>query len=116
MTRGTTRHRSRPQVARVARTVGRDGATLLPRSPGPARVLPSGALIITGSPALTSGCRLASDATLTVRAVELAHGTGPVAGSPRVACSLVTPRGRRLEQPRHRKTGRRARHRARRVR
>ena len=56
----------------------------------PGVVLPSGSVIVTRSPALTSDCRSGSSATLTVRAVELADSTGPAAGAPRPACSVVT--------------------------
>ena len=56
----------------------------------PGVVLPSGSVIVTRSPALTSDCRSGASATLTVRAVELAVSTGPVAGPPRLARSVVT--------------------------
>src|SRR5437763_5414434 len=56
----------------------------------PGVVLPSGNVIVTRSPFFTSDCRSGASATLTVRAVELADSTGPVAGTPRPACSEVT--------------------------
>jgi hypothetical protein len=65
-------------------------ATLPTEVTVPGVVLLSGSVIVTRSPALTSDCRSGSSATLTVRAVELACSTGPVAGAPRLACSMVT--------------------------
>ena len=65
-------------------------ATLPTEVTRPGVVLPSGSVIVTRSPAFTCDCRSGSSATLTVRAVELADNTAPVADPPRIACTLVT--------------------------
>src|SRR5215472_19156792 len=70
--------------------VGGMVATLPTEATVPGVVLLSGKVIVTWSPTLTSDCRSASSATLTTRAVELAVRTGPVAGPPAIAVTVVT--------------------------
>src|SRR5262249_52807404 len=65
-------------------------ATLLTDDTRPGVVLPLGRLMVTVSPAFTCDCCAASKAMVTTRRAEVAASTGPAAGAPRLAETVVT--------------------------